>query len=204
MGGYSDKVKIKLEAETKLFNRNIQELMAVTRKGVDDVLKEWGINFLQSAAKATPEAKLKQRKLIQADERTWKVPFKRIGKQGYMKSPYSGRNSIYFHDENEAQIYRRITFKGIHRFGWSANLFKFGKTPSVKNPSLLPIASKIAETIIKKSNIAGIGAFIEMKNKVKLIGGWGDYTKKEGLFNVNKRMSGYLKTLKVKMKRSWK
>lgn len=204
MGGYSDKVKIKLESETKLFNQNIQELTALGRKSADDVIKDCAIAFLQSAAKATPESKLKNRKKIQADPRTWKIPFRRIGSQGYMKSKYSGNGSIFFHDENEAEIYRKITFRGIHRFGWAANLFKLGKSPSIKNTNLLSLAEKVAKTIIKKANWLGQGAEIIVSNKVKDIGGWADYTRKEGLFKANIRLKWQLQNLKNKFKKAWK
>jgi len=202
MGGW----QIKLEAETKRFSQNVSDIVAISPKLVNDVLKDCARSFLESAAKATPESKLKDRKKIQVDERTWKIPFKRIGSRGYMKSKYSGRGSPYFHDENEADIYRKITFRGIYSFGWRGNLFALGISPKIKNSNLMRLLGDVTRTIIKKANIAGQGGEITMSNRVKNIekGTYAQYTMKEGLFQANKRLSGQLASMKSKLERAWK
>jgi len=209
MGGW----RIKLDAETKLFNKNVSDLVVMGRKSVDDILKDCAITFLQSAAKATPESKAKTRTVVNSWERdrnfmiAARWPFASFRRGACMYINRIGVNKRrFFTERNREDIprFNKITFRGIHSFGWSGNLFKLGKSPRIKNNNLMELLSRVTHTVIKKANWLGQGAEITTSNKVKLIGDWADYTRKEGLFKANIRLKWQLENLKSKFKKAWK
>ena len=204
--GYAQSVGIKIDIESKDLDKKIRQIFNLTSKSLPDVVKQVSIAFLQSAGAATAVSK-KGRGLSRIEngdhfhfgedkygnEIGYKVPFKRkINNKNGQR--YFTR---YFRTYAEAAKYTKITYWGLTRAGWVGNLFKLGKSPSLKN-------SKLASLLDKINAVRNIGKEIEVRNKVLGVSSYALYTLKEGFFNANIRLKWYIKDLERKMERAFR
>lgn len=204
-------VKVEIDREDiHRLNDAVDKLVKWTGKKKNDIVKEAGIAFAQSAQKYTPPDF--GRKNIKASKYKRGV-FKRQNKKypgrkyTRYKVPYhtaQSKGAWWFDTKREANKRRYIRYRGLARAGWYTAIPKLGGTINYRtgrNPSKMLARARRRNTVMFSKGRDE--AYVDIENNVINISRFAHYSKVQGLRMAGKRLKIIARSAERDIKHKW-